>query len=569
MLRRAALLSPLLPAALVACGDDTHGSGAAGAGAAAEGAGGSGGALPVGSFPAVVTRYDLSVDLAALTARTTLHLDVPSPGGDCFSIPGEPLPFAGTFDDAPIDPAGITAPAPGMLDICGTGLVPGPHRAALDLALVPVTFHGLDVGVTQKMDLDGHVFSYLLSWVGGCDHHGPCDDHPSRQVHFTYEIAHAPGVVALCPGALFPGETSTRCELLGTPAPTYSAYAAMTNPGWVRSPFVSAAGVDIVFYEVAGGTIAADLDPASVGEFVTWITGLLGPMPYGAELRVAGAPTEWLGFEHPANILLAERISQLDTSYEDTAMHVLMHEIVHQWAGDMTTLETAQDFAWKEAIAEYLSYVFEDEARPSAEAAATLAYWDAVALFAEYHVRPTDEPPPPVDEFYGDVYGPGPMLLFVQLEPLLGRDAVLAGIAAFLQGGGSRSVDDLRVALESASGADLAVYFDRWVVGSGPPTYPVFTVDAQALNGDVTVTVTQSPDPAGPFPCAVEVDLVGATTTTTVVADFGLDPTSDAVVVVVPFAEPVVSTVIDPRHKLVDDSAQTARTGPRPTVWLF
>ncbi|NUO50041.1 MAG: hypothetical protein HOV80_14390, partial [Polyangiaceae bacterium] len=203
--------------------------------------------------------------------------------------------------------------------------------------------------------------------------------------------------------------------------------------------------------------------------------------------------------------------------------------------------------------------------------ASSLEYWDDVSLQAAYHVRPLDDPPPAVHEFYGDVYGPGPMLLFVQLEPLIGRDAVLQGIAAFLQGEGAKSIDELRVALETASGEDLSVYFDTWVMGVGAPTYPTFTVEtAPDGNGNVIVTVSQEPSQDGPFPCAVEVDLVGATATTTAIADFGLAPTMGQVEVVVPFAEAVVSTAIDPRHKVVDAPATiTLSERPRRKVWIF
>lgn len=577
-MRRLAFACAWVLVSAAACSDDEAatgggGTGAEGAGASGPGAGGAGGAG--GSAPLVdatfaIERYDLAFDFATLAASSDLTGMVAAPGGNCVSVPSELTATAARFDDAAIDPAGITHDGT-TLRACGNNLTPGAHTVGADVTLVADTFHGLDVGFSTIMDAGDNPFTYLLSWVGGCDHFGPCDDDPSRLVHFTFEITHQEGTVALCPGTLIPGETLTRCELTGTRAPTYSAYAAMTNPAWVRTPFVTAAGVDVVFYEIPSGQIAASLDPASVSTFLEWATDLLGPLPYGPELRIAGGPTSWLGFEHPANIILYESIDSLDTSYADTTMHVFMHEVIHQWAGDRTTIATAQDFAWKEAMAEYLSYVFEDENRPPGEAASSLEYWDDVSLQAAYHVRPLDEPPPPVHEFYGDVYGPGPMLLFVQLEPLIGRAAVLEGIASFLQGEGAKSVDELRVALETASGEDLAVYFDTWVMGTGAPTYPTFSVEtAPDGNGNVIVTVTQAPGPDGAFPCAVEVDLVGATTSTTAVADFGLAPTMNEVQVVVPFAESVVSTAIDPRHKVVDAPATiTLSERPPRKVWIF
>jgi aminopeptidase N len=49
-----------------------------------------------------------------------------------------------------------------------------------------------------------------------------------------------------------------------------------------------------VFYETPSGAIAKSLDPVSVAAYITWITGLLGPFPYGSEIRYAGAPKVWI-----------------------------------------------------------------------------------------------------------------------------------------------------------------------------------------------------------------------------------------------------------------------------------
>ena len=317
----------------------------------------------------------------------------------------------------------------------------------------------------------------------------------------------------------------------------------------------------MVLYEVPGGTLRTSIDTASLAAFLDWSTQRFGGLPYGSELRLAGAPTSWLGFEHPANIVLHEHLGDLSLPYANGVQHVTMHEITHQWAGDAATIVTAQDFAWKEAIAEYIPYVFEDESRPPGEAAATRAYWDGISPGASYHVRPTDEPPPAVEAFYGDVYGPGPMTLFLQLEPLIGRDAVLAAIAQFLSGGGARSVEELRLALEAASGEDLADYFDAWVFGAGPPVWPTFVVTTSDLGGGmVQVTVTQTQPGAVRFPCRVEVDLIGATSQTTASVDFGLHPTAASASTTVPFAEAVTSTAIDPRHHVIDVSPGVTRS---------
>ncbi|WP_437923441.1 M1 family aminopeptidase [Sorangium sp. So ce291] len=557
-------LAGLLAAAGCSSGADTDPPASAGGG----GAGGSAPAIP---FPGEVRRYDYTFDLATARATSRLSVDVLSPGGNCFDVAcraravDEPQ-----WDGAPAASATLTD---GALRLCGAEAAPG---ASIELeastVVAEATDLGLDIGFSRRPDRAGGEFTYLLSWVGGCDRFGPCDKDPSRLAQLRFEVTHPEGTVVLCPGTLTAGASVTRCDIGGTLAPTYSGFALAADPLWQRRTFTSAGGVDLVFYEVPGGELASSLDAASVGEFLAWITDLLGPFPYGDELRVAGAPTQWLGFEHPANILLHEELPHLGTSYADATMHVLMHEIAHQWAGNRTTLASAADFVWKEATAEYLAYVFEDERRPPGEAAATRTYWDVISPFATHHPRPTEDPAPPVHTFYGDVYGPGPMVLYLQLESLLGRTAVLEGIKAFLSTPGARSVTELEAALEQASSNDLGAYFDAWVFGQGAPEWPGFTVQVEQQDDRATVTVTQESARGVLHGCAVEVEIAGESGAARVVVDFGLAPSSPSASAQVRFTEPVTRVTLDPDHRLIDRDLSAARSAappPRPAVWIF
>lgn len=559
MVTRALCLAAL--SAAVACGSDDGGETMVASTGA--GVGGGAGSPPTGEMSVAVTRYELTFDVDAASLGTRVLMDVAPPGGDCVSLASE---LAATDVQLGGAAALSSSVAGGTLHACGAP-VSGP--TTLDLSsrqTVPLqTFHGLDVGFSRKLDLAGANFSYLISWVGGCDHFGPCDDAPSTLAEFAFEVTHQPGTTVLCPGALTPGNTLTRCELTGTLAPTYSAFALMADTSWLKSDFVTAAGVNVVFYETPAGQIATALDPTRVGAFLDWITGLLGPFPYGSELRVAAGPTRWLGFEHPANIVLHEQLPQLNVSFTDPAMHVLMHEIVHQWAGDKVTLANTADFVWKEATAEYLAYVFEDMQGPASDADATRGYWEQSSLQATYHPRPNDEPTPAVQDFYGDVYGPGPMVLYLQLEDLIGRSALLAGIQSFLAEPGARSVDELRLALEAASSESLGIYFDAWVFGTGAPTWPTFAASTMQQTNQVTVTLTQAG--ATVFPCAVEVVVHGATLQASGMVSFGLAPASPMAQTTVTLAEPVVSVDVDPRRRVIDDAAGATVT--RMPVWIF
>lgn len=506
-----------------------------------------------------VTRYDYTFDLATTKATSKLTVQVPPPG-NCYSAAcrtnaAEDVTWSGA-------PALASTLGSGALQVCGAPVTNGPTVITATMPTIPTqTFFGLDVGFSRQPDLSGGQFSYLLSWVGGCDHFGPCDADPSRISDFHFEVSHPEGTTVLCPGTLTAGTTLTKCDVTG--APTYSGFGIAADPAWKRSAFTSAAGVDVFMYEVPGGRIAANADKASYAEFFTWITTLLGAFPYGKELRFAGGPTVWLGFEHPANIVLNEDLDG-PSSYGNTVQHVMMHETIHQWSGDHTTIATSNDFVWKEAIAEYLAYVFEDEHRPAGEAAASLEYWDSISLQAEHRPRPTDNPP--VEQFYTDVYGPGPMVLFVQLEPLLGRPAVLNGIKSFLSAAGAKSVDDLRVELGKAGGKDLTPYFNAWVVGPGAPEWPKFDVTTSQAGGQLTVTVTQNNTSNVIYGCKVDIEIAGKRAT----VDFGVAPTNKTATATIPFTGTASPVTVDPDHKVINrPGTQGFAPPPKKRVWIL
>jgi aminopeptidase N len=516
-----------------------------------------------------VSRYTVAFDLGTAQAHAALDIAVPAPFGDCLSISDRGASTNITWDGAPGSSPTIKS---GTLDVCGA-TVSGPGKLTLgaDTPVPLKTYDNLDVGYSHKQDQDGGQFSYLVSWVAGCDRFGPCNADPSTLAQFHFDVTHASGTTVLCPGVLTPGDTVTHCDLSGTLAPTYSAFGLAADPLWTRTPFTSVAGLDLVFYETPSGQIAKSLDAASVGAYITWITGLLGPFPYGSEIRYAGAPTVWLGFEHPANIVLYEKLPAVTGAYANPSMHVVMHETAHQWSGDRVTIATPLDFVWKEATVEYLSYVFEDEQRPPAEAAATLAYWKGISLQAGYHPRPTDNPAPAVQTFYGDVYGAGPMTLYVQLEDLLGRSVVLEAIQAFLANPGARSVTDLQHALETSSGKDLSSYFSAWVFGAGKPEWPTFAVSTMQTGDQVTVSLTQQNASGKVYGCKVVVEVDGATSKAIATVDYGVAPTNAMATGMATLAETATGTVLDPGHRLISHTAGKGPTPPAPPskVWIL
>jgi aminopeptidase N len=375
-----------------------------------------------------VVHYEYSFDLAEASAEATLSLAAQAPGEGCTRLSSKlPLSELAAFSESPFS----VVQQGSELSLCGSYRAGQPvtlsARSIVPLSSDPST----GVGYSHKLDRAGSLFSYLLGWVEACDLFGPCDPTPSALAHFTINVAHGLDDVVLCPGLREAGPRRTRCTLLGTQAPSYSAFSIAANPGWRSKPLVSAAGVDVLMFEGVQGSLQDHLDAAAVGDFLRFLSELLGPFPYGNELRVAGAPVPWLGMEHPANIVLREDLPELLNLYEDVTLHTLLHEIAHQWAGNRVTLASALDYAWKEAMAEYLVYTFEQRQRPASEATATLNVWHSTGTGAPYPVRPLVTPNVPLWVWTSGAYGSGPMTLFIQLEPYLGRAALLAAVQAF------------------------------------------------------------------------------------------------------------------------------------------
>jgi aminopeptidase N len=553
---------------LMACGDDKPAA-CSGSGLCSNGSGGdggSGGAAPTGDIAASVTKYNYAFDVTTAQATSRLEVDVAPTGGNCWDVSCEVNNVSSVLWNDTAATSSMVSNS--KLRTCGPGVTEGPTLALgshVDVTLD--LWFGLDVGFSRRKNMAGGTFTYLLSWVGGCDRFGPCDDDPSRLAAFHFEVTHPEKTIALCAGNRVAGATKTTCDVEN--APTYSAFAVASDTAWVPAPYGTFAGVDFVFYEVPGGKIASSLNKSDVGLFMDWITKLVGPFPYGKELRIAGAPTSWLGFEHPANIILLENIETLNDPIKSTSQHVLMHEIIHQWAGDRTTLASASDFVWKEATAEYLAYVFEDESRPVGEAGATRKYWDNIWQQSSYWPRPMDTPAPEVQLFYGDVYGPGPMVLYLQLEPLIGRPAVLAGIKSFLGTAGGRSVTELKDALAQASGKNLDAYFDAWVFGQGKPEWPTFAIKTNQVGGDVTVEVTQQNASGKLFGCMVEVELRGATQSKRVMVDFGVAPSNAVATAMTTLGEPVTTVILDPDNHLIGWDASIAPVVVKKPILIF
>src|SRR4051812_36939114 len=154
--------------------------------------GGSGNGNPdappiTGDATAHVAHYDFRFDIATRAAHATVALVLDTPG-NCVSLPFRAMAFTpGTAlaDGAAATDATLTGTT---LHVCAaTGHAAGETMSIeADMTVALATISTSQVGYSVTNDSDGNTFSYLVSWVNGCDEFGPCDSRPDQFATYTF-----------------------------------------------------------------------------------------------------------------------------------------------------------------------------------------------------------------------------------------------------------------------------------------------------------------------------------------------------------------------------------------------
>ncbi|MEP7124011.1 MAG: M1 family aminopeptidase [Byssovorax sp.] len=160
---------------------------------------------------------------------------------------------------------------------------------------------------------------------------------------------------------------------------------------------------------------------------------------------------------------------------------IFSHELAHQWFAWMVPCADFSDFWLNEGFATFLVAAVKEErwGRPAYER--ELGLWrkrsakvHADGRDAALSLSPPGAPPPPPPresalQPRGVTYSRGALVLD-KLRGELGDAVFWSGIRRYVNdraGKGARS-EDLRAALEAASGRDLRPFFARWVYASAP-----------------------------------------------------------------------------------------------------
>jgi aminopeptidase N len=174
-------------------------------------------------------------------------------------------------------------------------------------------------------------------------------------------------------------------------------------------------------------------------------------------------------------LLFRSRVT--DTAHELRAS-VILHEMAHQWFGDLVTMRWWDDLWLNESFAEFCAALASAEATRYTDAWTTFAAGRKAWGYAQDQL-PSTHPiaadvttlSEAIANFDGISYAKGASVLR-QLVATIGRDNFFAGIRAYFAayGWANATLADWLNSLEASSGASLTDWSKAWLQTAGPST---------------------------------------------------------------------------------------------------
>jgi aminopeptidase N len=296
----------------------------------------------------------------------------------------------------------------------------------------------------------------------------------------------------------------------------------------------------------------------------------VAPYPYEKLALIVGA-TRFGGMENSSAIVFANNLfDQRQTDFNAPAgssnsisahfgiptrlESIVAHEIAHQWFGDSVTESSWADLWLSEGFATYFAGLFiqkydGEEAFREYMRDATQRYLN-FARRARFPIHDT-ETTNLMGLLNANNYEKGAWVLHM-LRSQLGDEAFFKGVRDYYNAHkeANATTEDLRQALEKASGKDLKSFFARWVYGRGHPRYQV-SWNVNPNQTEITVTVNQLQE-GEPFLDPLPIELIIDNKKVPLV----INPRSKTATLTIPLKGKLTGTAFDPNETLLKEVAK-------------
>lgn len=418
------------------------------------------GAEPGDGFQVELYEVELRPDLetASISGRESIRIEATKPGLREIAF----SPNALTFSEAKVNgaPAAVGSDGHAIVVTLPRPLGKG-EKATIDFTMQGVPARGVTVVPTG-----------LYTGYFGCDWMICLQDSPGDKADFRLDLVLPRGKQSLGVGRLIsthdlPGDLVLHRWRSDRPTSPYLfAFAAGTFPeAKAATPHGELRYLD-------GSGAAADLPLlfAHTPDMVAFLSERAGMgLPGGAyaQLLVPGRQAQ----EAMSFSLIGNGVLELEREDPSSAW-IIVHELAHQWWGNLVTCETWQDFWLNEGFATFMVAAWEqhrfgeaayrqelDALRRRREQARERGYDKPLAWAGTY---------PSLADRRAVQYSKGALFL-AELREAIGDEAFWQGVRRYTLDHAGKTVTsrDLQTAMEQASRRDLAVLFSEWVYGDG------------------------------------------------------------------------------------------------------
>jgi aminopeptidase N len=416
-------------------------------------------------------------------------------------------------------------------------------------------------GLILTTDKDGKPAVIGDNWPDRVHHWIPTLDHPSAKATITFNVTAPAGQEVVANGRLDNVETTgtgqrTWTYSEGVPVPPYCMIIGVGQ--FAKIEPAERALTPLSYYVPVSERELAQKGFSSAIPSVEFFTEKVAPYPYEKLALIVGA-TRFGGMENSSAIVFTSNLFSRNSSVSMSKafgvpfgnVTLIAHEIAHQWFGDSVTESTWSDLWLSEGFATYFAGLFVQ--RYEGEEAFQRYMRDAAAsAFAYEKKKRTPIFDRDTESLMGllnaNNYQKGAWVLHM-LRSNLGDDVFFRGIRAYYEShkNAVASTEDLRGALEKASGKNLRAFFTRWVYDSGHPQYELKWEWLQRRELRLVLTQVQS---GTVFTDPVNVSITTAGGKREVV----LKPTGKQLIETIRFNETPILVEIDPRNTLLDEA---------------
>jgi len=343
-------------------------------------------------------------------------------------------------------------------------------------------------GLILVNDADGNPSAIGDNWPDRVHNWIPCFDHPSAKASVKFTVTAPSKDVVVANGVLDSKKENMDATTtwVWNEKHLISPYNMVVAAGQFASATLkTSTTIPISYYVTHSDRQFAEQGFSPAGPAVSLFGNTIEPYPYQKLALIVGA-TRFGGMENANTIVFTPTLFQnFSTAKPRSARYnvpnsvegVVAHEIAHQWFGDSVTEATWADLWLSEGFATYFAGLFLEK-NVGEERFRAYMRDDAKTYFAYEKTRSIPLHDTETEKLFDllnpNNYQKGAWVLH-GLRGLVGDKAFFDGLRLYYKEhkSGVATSDDLKGALERASGRDMKDFFDRWVYKSGHPIYKV------------------------------------------------------------------------------------------------